>query len=206
MNGACSVSGSFMTMNTQKDMGNNSTSKDISNMRELLKSINITDYEPEILPKLLDISFQLVLKGATGCDEFAKYFQENDITPGIARYVTKQQTDVSIDDIPSRESLIKRAQEMNSMPLPDFTIDNAKNPLHLPPASSCLFATEYNYTSPATTKVSEESCALKNFPSLGVIPPEAQCQQVRPVGFTTPSNTNPVDVRPPAPFNPQSGF
>ncbi|KAF0988855.1 hypothetical protein HZS_389 [Henneguya salminicola] len=153
-------------MNANKENASQYSSRDISHIKDLLKSQNILDYDPEIIPKLLDISYQLSNKILKDSHDFIQYFDLPEITPDIVQLMSKQLNDDSISEPTQREKLLNMARKKNSEPLPTLLEIN-RNPLHLPPPSSCLFAPVESLVPPKTT---ENQSQEQNFPPLGVIP------------------------------------
>lgn len=52
-------------MNQSKEKTSNYSSKDVANIKDLLKSQGITEYDPEIIPKLLDVVFRKLCRNRT---------------------------------------------------------------------------------------------------------------------------------------------
>uniref|UniRef100_A0A7S0YNJ5 Transcription initiation factor TFIID subunit 9 n=1 Tax=Polytomella parva TaxID=51329 RepID=A0A7S0YNJ5_9CHLO len=123
---------------------------DVTNMKKLLSSMGVEDYEPRVLNLLMDFYYKYVSDTLLDAATFGEQLGQPPRTVDINSAVLALQSKASFRFVypPPQEAVQELAQEVNKIPLPKA---EAKHGLSIPPESKALLAQNYQYDPTRTT-------------------------------------------------------
>ncbi|KAJ3085675.1 Transcription initiation factor TFIID subunit 9B [Quaeritorhiza haematococci] len=101
----------------------------------LLQSMDIDDYEPKVIPQLLEFTHRYVVDVLTDAQLFAEHAGRSELDLADVRLAVEGRISHSFTNPPAKDFLFELAEKKNSQPLP---IVPEKFGVRLPPERHCL--------------------------------------------------------------------
>ncbi|KAJ3214010.1 Transcription initiation factor TFIID subunit 9B [Dinochytrium kinnereticum] len=107
----------------------------------ILQAMDIPDYDPRVLPQLLEFMHRYVLDILADAQLFSEHASRSNIEVDDVRLAVEGKVAHSFTSAPSKEVLLEMAQARNAIPLP---LMQEKYGLRLPPERNCLTGINFN--------------------------------------------------------------
>ncbi|XP_003390025.1 PREDICTED: transcription initiation factor TFIID subunit 9B-like [Amphimedon queenslandica] len=120
--------------------GGGSDSRDGAVMEGILKEMGVTEYEPNVVHQMMELSYRYIVNVLEDAKLYSEYANKTEIDESDVRLAIQNRLDHSFTAPPPREFLIEVARQKNATPLP--LIPEKFGP-RLPPERYCLTAQNY---------------------------------------------------------------
>lgn len=109
---------------TSTSMVNKITPKDSQIVAAILKEMSITEYEPRVLPQLVEFAYRYVARVLEDSQLFSSYARKKVIDTDDVSLAIQMQIDRSFVGPPSRDILLEISRNKNTQPLPPIKSHN----------------------------------------------------------------------------------
>ncbi|KAK4479540.1 hypothetical protein RD792_015057, partial [Penstemon davidsonii] len=155
------------------DRGEEDMPRDAKIVKELLKSMNVDEYEPRVIHQLLEFWYRYVVDVLTDSQVYSEHAGKSAIDSDDVKLAIQSKVNFSFSQPPPREVLLELAKSRNKTPLPK-SIAGAGIPL--PPDQDTLIGPNYQLAIPnklniqqpgleETEEIDEEAAAAAADPS-----------------------------------------
>ena len=128
----------------------------------VLEAANVDDYEPIVIPQLLEMTYRYVLDVLQDAQVFSEHAGRKDIALADVRLAIENRVCNSFNGPPSKEVMYDIAQQKNSIPLPLIT---EKFGLRLPPERNTLTRQNFAIVPQKRLTPSTNPIDLSNIPA-----------------------------------------
>ncbi|KAH6827909.1 TATA binding protein associated factor 21kDa subunit [Perilla frutescens var. hirtella] len=136
-------------------------------VKELLRSMNIDDYEPQVVHQFLELWYQYVADVLTDAQMYSEHAEKSAIDSDDIKLAIQSKVNFSFSQPPPREVLLELARSRNKVPLPKSISGPG---ISLPPEQYTLINPNYQLVVPKRqsspraeeTEDDEEAAGLRN--------------------------------------------
>ncbi|XP_057786680.1 transcription initiation factor TFIID subunit 9 [Salvia miltiorrhiza] len=114
-------------------------------VKELLRSMNIDDYEPQVVHQFLELWYQYVADVLTDAQMYSEHAEKSVIDSDDIKLAIQSKVNFSFSQPPPREVLLELARSRNKAPLPKSI---AGPGIPLPPEQDILIHPNYQLAVP----------------------------------------------------------
>eukprot|EP00735_Rhodelphis_limneticus_P006407 TRINITY_DN18815_c0_g1::TRINITY_DN18815_c0_g1_i1::g.15198::m.15198 TRINITY_DN18815_c0_g1::TRINITY_DN18815_c0_g1_i1::g.15198 ORF type:complete len:146 (-),score=8.62,sp/Q9SYH2/TAF9_ARATH/61.29/7e-47,TFIID-31kDa/PF02291.10/1.9e-39,Bromo_TP/PF07524.8/0.00063,CENP-S/PF15630.1/0.0027,Histone/PF00125.19/0.15 TRINITY_DN18815_c0_g1_i1:466-876(-) len=121
---------------------------DATVVKNILRSMGVTEYEPRVVNQLLEFMYRYVAETLEDAQVYSEYATKTEIDLEYVKLAIQSRVNFTFSQPPPRELLLELASQKNSIPLP-FASDKAPG-LRLPPLEHQLTTPNYQVTGTAS--------------------------------------------------------
>ncbi|XP_051152092.1 transcription initiation factor TFIID subunit 9 [Andrographis paniculata] len=138
------------------DAGEEDVPRDAKIVKELLKSMNVEDYEPRVVNQFLELWYRYAVDVLTDAQIYSEHAGKSGIDSDDVKLAIQSKVNFSFAQPPPREVLLELAQSRNKIPLPKSVPGPG---IPLPPEQDILISPNYQLAIPKrqNTQPAEET-------------------------------------------------
>ncbi|KAK4410475.1 UNVERIFIED_CONTAM: Transcription initiation factor TFIID subunit [Sesamum angustifolium] len=125
--------------------GEDDMPRDAKIVKELLKSMNVDDYEPRVIHQFLELWYRYVVDVLTDAQVYSEHAAKSSIDSDDVKLAIQSKVNFSFSQPPPREVLLELARSRNKVPLPKSI---AGPGIPLPPEQDTLISPNYQLAIP----------------------------------------------------------
>ncbi|KAG8388421.1 hypothetical protein BUALT_Bualt02G0124100 [Buddleja alternifolia] len=125
--------------------GEDDMPRDAKIVKELLKSMNVDDYEPRVVHQLLEHWYRYIVDVLTDGQVYSEHAGKSVIDSDDIKLAIQSKVNFSFSQPPPREVLLELARSRNKVPLPKSIVGHG---IHLPPDRDTLISPNYQLAIP----------------------------------------------------------
>ncbi|KAG8380161.1 hypothetical protein BUALT_Bualt07G0164700 [Buddleja alternifolia] len=128
------------------DGGKEDMPRDAKIVKELLKSMNVDDYEPRVIHQFLELWYRYVVDVLTDAQVYSEHAGKSMIDSDDVKLAIQSKVNFSFSQPPPREVLLELARSRNKVPLPKSI--SGPGIIPLPPEQDTLISPNYQLAIP----------------------------------------------------------